>query len=51
MEFKERGWNGKNSNFAVGVIKKSVGPESKTNPALIKVQGKFTESLSLIDLR
>ncbi len=51
MEFKERGWNGKNANIAVGVIKKSSGPESKSNPALIKVQGKFTESLQLIDLR
>ena len=51
IEFKEKGWNGKNANTTIGLIKKQDGPETKSNPVLVKISGKFTESLSMVDLR
>jgi len=47
MEYKERGWNAKNANQCSGVIKASA---SSTTP-LMTIQGKFTQGLTLTDLR
>jgi len=44
LDWKERGWTGKNANLLLGTIKSASGK------AHYKVQGRFTEGLNLVNL-
>jgi hypothetical protein len=44
MEWKERGWSGKNANTFVGLVKTASGDPR------FRIQGKFTEVCSIVDL-
>ena len=44
MDWKEKGWGGKNANMVFGAVKSADGHLA------FKVQGRFNESLSIIDL-
>lgn len=44
MEWKERGWGGKNPHQVVGIVKTSSGEPR------FKMQGRFTDTLSIVDL-
>lgn len=44
LDWKEKGWTGKNANIVVGTIKSASGK------AHYKLNGRFTDSLSLVNL-
>lgn len=44
MDWKERGWSGKNANMVEGIVK------TVTGEPRWRMRGRFTESVTLLDL-